>query len=89
MGPSDCSTSLKYIAEVDGTLLWNGSSYVLTGGMQSVPVGPGIAIPAGDRLCGVSESGNNVITVSGYSVTSSTVTAPHSAGQAIPKLRHP
>ena len=76
VGSSTCS-GLVNIAIVDSATEWNGSGYVMSGGMQSVPISPGIAIPAADRLCGHSSSSANYVDVSGYSVPSSAVTAPH------------
>ena len=85
VGPPSCSTALLVIAFVSSPVVWNGTSLESGGGLQSVPVSPGIAIPAADRLCGLSSSGSNQVSVAGYSVASSTVTTPHTS-QAKPKL---
>jgi len=77
VGNSSCASDLLTVAFVNGPAIWNGSSYVLSGGTQTVPVSPGVAIPATDRLCATALGGMNAdVMVSGYSVTSSSVTAP-------------
>jgi hypothetical protein len=87
VGNSSCTSLFKEIGVVDAPLVWNGTTLVQAGGVQQLPISPGIAIPAADRLCAGSEVGSNEVMASGYSVTSSTVTAPH-VGHAVPKLLH-
>jgi hypothetical protein len=76
VGNSTCGLLIIGIDDVDASLTWNGSLDVAAGGTQQVPVGPGIAIPGSDRLCADAD-GHNVVSVAGYSVPSSTVSAPH------------
>jgi hypothetical protein len=77
IGNSSCASHLLNVAVVNGAAIWNGSSYVLSGGTQTVPVSPGLAVPAADRLCATAIGGSSAdVMVSGYSVTSSSVTAP-------------
>jgi hypothetical protein len=87
--------AISFITEStpDEALFWVGNSscsndLVDIGDFEQVPVSPGIAIPASDRLCARSGEGENETMVSGYSVTSSTVSAPHTS-HAIPNLQHP
>ena len=77
VGNSSCASDLLLVAVVNGAAIWNGSSYVLSGGTQTVPVSPGLAVPATDRLCASAFGGSSAnVMVSGYSVTSPSVTAP-------------
>ena len=75
VGNASCDTLLN-IAFTDSSDVWDGTEFLTTGGIQQVPVSPGIAIPASDRLCASTNNGQNNVMISGYSVTSSTVTAP-------------
>jgi hypothetical protein len=86
VGSSSCGSSYKFVGYIDGATVWNGTSLVLSGGVEQVPVAPGISVPAADRLCGASGEDDNDVMISGYSVPSSTVTAPQVA-HAVPKLR--
>ena len=77
IGNATCASTLEPIATVSAAIIWNGSGTKTEGGLQQVPVSPGIAIPASDRLCGTSIAAIDLIVVSGYSVASSVVTSPH------------